>query len=39
METIARAARTGRPGDGKIFEYELRRGVSIRTGDELEASA
>ncbi|MGH7730248.1 MAG: P-II family nitrogen regulator [Candidatus Eiseniibacteriota bacterium] len=34
VETIAQAARTGRPGDGKIFEYEVGRVVRVRTGQE-----
>ncbi len=33
-EAIADAARTGRPGDGKIFVSDVERSVSIRTGSE-----
>lgn len=33
-EAIVSAAHTGRPGDGKVFEYEVSRTVKIRTGDE-----
>ena len=33
-EAIADAARTGRPGDGKIFVSDVERAVSIRTGKE-----
>ena len=32
-EAIAVAAHTGRPGDGKIFVYEVRRVLKIRTGE------
>lgn len=38
METLVQAARTGRPGDGKIFEVEVTRAVKIRTGEEGEAA-
>jgi nitrogen regulatory protein PII len=31
---IAAAARTGRPGDGKIFVYDVERAVRVRTGEE-----
>lgn len=34
VETIARAARTGRAGDGKVFLWPLTRAVRIRTLDE-----
>ena len=34
IEVIAQAAHTGRPGDGKIFEYEVRRVVRVRTGKD-----
>jgi len=32
-EAIALAAHTGRPGDGKIFVYEVQRVLRIRTGE------
>ena len=32
-EAIATAARTGRPGDGKIFVYAVDHVVKIRTGE------
>jgi nitrogen regulatory protein P-II 1 len=38
VEIIAAAAHTGNPGDGKIFEYEVRGAVKIRTGEEGEAA-
>ena len=33
IETIARAANTGKIGDGKIFVYNLEQVVRIRTGE------
>jgi nitrogen regulatory protein P-II 2 len=33
VEAIARAARTGRIGDGKIFVVELSEALRIRTGE------
>jgi nitrogen regulatory protein P-II 2 len=33
VETIQKAANTGRIGDGKIFVLELSRAVRIRTGE------
>ncbi len=33
IEAIIEAARTGRPGDGKIFVYPEERVVRIRTGE------
>jgi len=33
METIARAAHTGNPGDGKIFVYPVWDVLKIRTGE------
>lgn len=33
VETIARAAHTGNPGDGKIFIYDVQDTVKIRTGE------
>jgi nitrogen regulatory protein P-II 2 len=38
VETIQKAANTGRIGDGKIFVLELSRAVRIRTG-EVDAEA
>ena len=34
VETIARAARTGRRGDGKVFLWPLSRAVRVRTMEE-----
>ena len=34
VKTIARAARTGTAGDGKIFVYEVLNVVKIRTGEQ-----
>lgn len=34
VDTIARAAHTGRPGDGKVFLWPLARAVRIKTLDE-----
>lgn len=33
IETIQKAAFTGDPGDGKIFSYEIRSALKIRTGE------
>lgn len=33
VDLIIRAARTGRPGDGKIFIIDVNDSVKIRTGD------
>ena len=33
VEAIARAANTGKVGDGKIFIYDLENAVRIRTGE------
>ncbi|HJV87311.1 MAG TPA: P-II family nitrogen regulator [Noviherbaspirillum sp.] len=33
IETIERAARTGKIGDGKIFVYDLLQVIRIRTGE------
>ena len=33
VEAIARAAKTGQIGDGKIFVYDLEQTVRIRTGE------
>jgi nitrogen regulatory protein P-II 1 len=38
VEIIARAAHTGKPGDGKIFVYEVSDVVRIRTGERGEAA-
>jgi len=37
-QAIAEAAHTGRPGDGKILVYEVRRVVKIRTGESGDAA-
>jgi len=34
VDTIVRAACTGRPGDGKVFVYPVARVVRIRTSEE-----
>jgi len=36
VEAIASAARTGRPGDGKIFVYDVEMSVRVRTGEEAD---
>lgn len=33
IEVIKKAAYTGNSGDGKIFSYEIRQAVKIRTGE------
>ncbi|WP_354537518.1 P-II family nitrogen regulator [Roseovarius sp. MBR-6] len=33
VETIARAARTGKIGDGKIFVLDLQEALRVRTGE------
>jgi nitrogen regulatory protein P-II 2 len=33
IEVIARAANTGKVGDGKIFIYDLENAIRIRTGE------
>ena len=33
IDAIQKAAFTGDPGDGKIFSYEIRNAVRIRTGE------
>lgn len=38
VEAIVLAARTGRQGDGRVFESDVRRAVKIRTGEEDEAA-
>lgn len=34
VDTIAKAAYTGKIGDGKIFVYDLEQAVRIRTGEQ-----
>ena len=34
LAAITDAARTGRPGDGKVFVYEVRQVIRIRTGEQ-----
>lgn len=36
VDTIAKTARTGKIGDGKIFVSPLRQAIRIRTGEEGE---
>lgn len=36
VEMIQQAAHTGHPGDGKIFVYEVKHVVRIRTGQQLQ---
>jgi nitrogen regulatory protein P-II 1 len=38
LETITRAARTGKIGDGKIFVYDVADAIRIRNGDRGEAA-
>jgi nitrogen regulatory protein P-II 2 len=38
VEAIVGAARTGQPGDGKVFIFALDEAVSIRTGTSEEAA-
>jgi nitrogen regulatory protein P-II 2 len=38
VEAIARAAHTGKIGDGKIFVLEIERAVRIRTGEVDDAA-
>ena len=33
IDAVQKAAFTGDPGDGKIFSYEIRNAVRIRTGE------
>ena len=33
IEAIRKAAYTGGPGDGKIFSYEIRSALKVRTGE------
>lgn len=34
VETAQKVLRTGEPGDGKIFIYEVANTINIRTGEE-----
>lgn len=36
VETITKTAHTGKPGDGKIFVYDIERSVRIKTLEEGE---
>ena len=38
IEAIARAARTGKIGDGKIFVYDVGQAIRIRTGETGESA-
>jgi len=38
LEAIARAARTGKIGDGKIFVYDVAQAIRIRTGETGESA-
>ncbi|MBZ2186974.1 MAG: P-II family nitrogen regulator [Bryobacter sp.] len=38
IETVMKAARTGRIGDGKIFVYEVVEAIRIRNGDRGESA-
>jgi nitrogen regulatory protein P-II 1 len=38
VEIILQAARTGNPGDGKVFVYDLADVVKIRTGEHGESA-
>lgn len=38
VDAIARGAHTGKPGDGKIFVYEVTDVVNIRTGNRGESA-
>jgi nitrogen regulatory protein P-II 1 len=38
LDTITRAARTGKIGDGKIFVYDVAEAIRIRNGDRGEAA-
>lgn len=37
VRTISESARTGRPGDGKIFVSDLKETIKIRTGEPIGA--
>lgn len=34
VETIIKAARTGKPGDGRIFIIDVEKTIKVRTGEE-----
>lgn len=34
VETAKKVLKTGEPGDGKIFVYEIGNTINIRTGEE-----
>jgi nitrogen regulatory protein P-II 1 len=34
VDVILRAARTGEPGDGKIFISDIREAIRVRTGEK-----
>jgi nitrogen regulatory protein P-II 1 len=38
VDTIAKAARTGKIGDGKIFVYDIAEAIRIRNGDRSDAA-
>jgi len=38
VDTIRKAAHTGRPGDGKVFVIDIRSTVKIRTGERDESA-
>jgi nitrogen regulatory protein P-II 2 len=38
VDTMAKSARTGKIGDGKIFVYRIGQAIRIRTGDVGEAA-
>jgi nitrogen regulatory protein P-II 1 len=38
VDLIARAARTGKPGDGKIFLYQVVDVLKIRSGERADAA-
>ena len=38
LETVEKAARTGKIGDGKIFVYTVENVIRIRTGEQGEAA-
>ena len=38
VDTIQKAAHTGRPGDGKILVYDIRETIKIRTGERDESA-
>src|SRR3977135_653316 len=38
LDTITKAARTGKIGDGKIFVYDVAEAIRIRNGDRGEAA-